>query len=672
MKATSISPSSDEDIVWAAKSLGLAATAFSAAGVGDARSVVLKATGSLDVESCPGSGKTTLVVAKLALLAKQWVETGRGICVLSHTNAAREEIERVLTFEPSARRLMGYPHFIGTIHSFANEFLALPAMRTKGFKSVVMDDALCEAHRRKLLKRSQYTALRNWLGHQEKNDANIVGRWRISSVACGLTKGDGSPVFANESSPSAKQLNQLGQACASDGYYCFSESFVWANHLMGLHPPIISALRRRFPIVFIDEAQDNDADQTAFIHRLFTEGAEPSVLQRFGDSNQAIYNSDEDGDAAAANSFPNATKVSIPNSYRFAQPIADLADPLGIVPYGLQGLGPKPAIAAKPDQNVIFLFTEKSGQYVLDAYCRHLLTVFSAEEIERGRFHAVGSRHKSSDATNYPRSVGNYWDAYDWQTPLASPKPTTFYQYVSLARSLASSTGEGGSAVKLLCEGLMHLARVMDVTFHDRPRARLVRYLDERMADFPDGQARFRSFLVAFGVDRKEPTDAEWNSGLRAIAARLARDVANYSGPEPSAVSAFLSWPAPAGTTQTAKKKSSNIFSFPDSHPQVEVNVGSIHSVKGQTHTATLVLETFFHGHHLKGLMPWLLGEKSGGTGEGARQRMRLKTHYVAMTRPTHVLCLAMLDDMAAEHMNALKARGWRLARVGEQAEAWL
>jgi DNA helicase-2/ATP-dependent DNA helicase PcrA len=47
---------------------------------------------TIDFEACPGSGKTTLLVAKLAVLALRWRHRNQGICVLSHTNAARNEI----------------------------------------------------------------------------------------------------------------------------------------------------------------------------------------------------------------------------------------------------------------------------------------------------------------------------------------------------------------------------------------------------------------------------------------------------------------------------------------------------------------------------------------------------------------------------------------------------
>ena len=40
----------------------------------------------------------------------------------------------------------------------------------------------------------------------------------------------------------------------------------------------------------------------------------------------------------------------------------------------------------------------------------------------------------------------------------------------------------------------------------------------------------------------------------------------------------------------------------------------------------------------------------------------RLKLHYVAMTRPTHLLCLAMRKDaFVDEELTALADRGWKI-----------
>jgi len=92
------------------------------------RQAALLENGSRDFNAVPGSGKTSLLAAKLLLLAKKWPHSHKGICILSHTNVAREEITRRLAKSVEGSRLLAYPHFIGTIHGFVNQFLAMAAL----------------------------------------------------------------------------------------------------------------------------------------------------------------------------------------------------------------------------------------------------------------------------------------------------------------------------------------------------------------------------------------------------------------------------------------------------------------------------------------------------------------------------------------------------------------
>jgi len=96
--------------------------------------------------------------------------------------------------------------------------------------------------------------------------------------------------------------------------------------------------------------------------------------------------------------------------------------------------------------------------------------------------------------------------------------------------------------------------------------------------------------------------------------------------------------------------------------------------MKGQTHTATLVLDTYYKGkHRLATLIPWLLGAKLGKGTEGPVSLLRLKQHYVAMTRPSHLLCLAMREDAFRKgELDRLKSMHWRIARVTDGDPVWL
>jgi len=152
----------DDDIHWVSS---LLKTQFDAP-----RQEALKSMVTLDVAACPGSGKTTLLVAKLAILAKKWRYRTHGLCVLSHTNVARHEIESRLGDTTVGRRLLSYPHFIGTIHGFVNDFLALPWLRSQRNQLKMIDTEICEARRWGKLGKGSRFALQ-----QKRHYQNLSG-----------------------------------------------------------------------------------------------------------------------------------------------------------------------------------------------------------------------------------------------------------------------------------------------------------------------------------------------------------------------------------------------------------------------------------------------------------------------------------------------------------------
>ena len=55
---------------------------------------VIQCNESRDIKACPGSGKTTVLLAKLLILSNRMpFADGSGVCVLTHTNVAIDEIK---------------------------------------------------------------------------------------------------------------------------------------------------------------------------------------------------------------------------------------------------------------------------------------------------------------------------------------------------------------------------------------------------------------------------------------------------------------------------------------------------------------------------------------------------------------------------------------------------
>lgn len=312
-----------DDIGWACAALGLPKTAFEGSDGTDPRKDVLTSLSELDVEACPGSGKTTLLVAKLAILSRKWSERSRGICVLSHTNVARREIEHRLGNTAAGQQLLSYPHFVGTIHGFANEFLALPWLRSNDFPIRMIDDEIAQSRRWKSIAPHTRKGLeRNYFGQSSL-------KIKSTNFDVGEVKYGGRPL--GHTTPTYIAIQEACRSSLLEGFYCHDEMLVFANHLLEEAPEAIQLIRYRFPMLFVDEVQDNSEVQSRLLHKLFRQGGGVTLRQRYGDSNQAIYSYQSGESSAATDPFPNeSVRADIPNGHRFGTQIAKFARPLGV------------------------------------------------------------------------------------------------------------------------------------------------------------------------------------------------------------------------------------------------------------------------------------------------------------------------------------------------------
>lgn len=635
------------DVESVCSAMGLPADAFLGEDGLDPRFKVICSLDTLDVEACPGSGKTTLLVAKLAILANRWQPRQQGVCVISHTNAARLEIGERLSVGTAAQRLLRYPHFVGTIHSFVNEFLAVPWLRSKGMAIKVIDTELAEKDRWRRLPFGTRSYLEN------QNEATPLT----------YTKCD----FSGNRHPSHTKTSQLIQKVCKEsteaGYYCFDEMFVWANELLEKCPEVKEAIRQRFPVLFVDEVQDNSELQSDFIHRLFCADENPVVCQRFGDSNQAIYS----GSSATSSSgdFPSINRIDLPNSFRFAQSIADCAAPLGLVPQSLIGRGPTLGKVNHPScQNAIFLFDDDTVLRVLPEYAEYLIKVFSADALKNGEFTAVAGVHRSDKDDHLPRFMGHYAPLYVSQL-VGQPKPTSLSMYVTCARMELIKSQSTYSVSNRLAEGVLHFLSLGGVVIPYPLRKTPYRYVLEQLAEKELARQQYLDLVELLILRKCNLVEDEWlvfSNKFQMIGEAIAEKEV-LGGTE------FLAWPdlevvidEPLHVSQPQANK----FQYPEVDPLVSIRLGSIHSVKGETHTATLVLDSFHRTHHLKSLIPWLTRKKpkgaSSNVGENASLIERLKLHYVAMTRPSHLLCLAMRkDSLKIREVETLRKLGWAI-----------
>ncbi len=660
---------SDDDIDWACQLMKLNP-------LDTARRNFLKFLKTVDVSACPGSGKTTLVVAKLAILARKWNSNTRGICVLSHTNVAREEIEHRLGNTDVGRRLLNYPHFIDTIHGFVNRFLAIPWLRSAGYPVAAIDNELTTRVRRRHLGEKDYHRLKSFLEKKFKSFDDLrIGRADFKNPLA-----DGVFPVGPHTEMYRLAVSALRYA-AEHGYFCFDEIFVLGEALLAQQPTLPSILSKRFPFVLVDEMQDTSEQQSNFLRRLFPRDSESVCVQRVGDPNQTIF---ESGIEPVEDPFPDPLRCfSVYDSFRFDSTIASLADPFAktpVQPAGLKGVrAAQESIRGLP--HTIFVFPDNDASGVLDAFGRHVLATLPLPLIGTSDITAVGAVHKTFDDVtpghdHYPKTVAHYWPGYQSRMARQSYRPRTLAECILTAQAVSHRGGPLYGCVDTVASGVAHLANLFASSTHLRGRSRQHLQIEQSLCVSDEAKFVYRDILIRFLVNREPLTRDRWIALRPSL--KLLGAVLGGGSAASSAADDFLAWQNNFPSLnplvkEQPKSAPPNIYRYSEGGTSIDIRLCSIHLSKGQTHLATLVLETFNRSHFLHSLMPWLLGKNRNGakcTNDNALRR--LLQIYVAMTRPTHLLCLALrseslgVDQVYKSNSESLIKRGWNIQHVSQ------
>lgn len=162
------------------------------------------------------------------------------MCVLSHTNVAKHEIQEELVGHAHGHRLLSYPHFVGTIQTFAHQFLALPYLRGKGIEVAAIDDDLFAAKMRRVAASNQ--GLQAYLGRQRNGDDVLAGI-RFTSPGLEIESAGGDLPGAHTAT--YRSLRTLKWRIANEGVFRYDDMYALACEALVVAPALIIALARR-------------------------------------------------------------------------------------------------------------------------------------------------------------------------------------------------------------------------------------------------------------------------------------------------------------------------------------------------------------------------------------------------------------------------------------------
>lgn len=603
---------------------------------------VIKCMESKDIQACPGSGKTTTLLAKLAIIAKKMpLKDNRGICVLAHTNVAIDEIKNKLGSESDV--LFNYPNYIGTIQSFVDKFLAIPAnIMYYGTRPSKIDN---ETHDFEISKKF----------NEIKNDRNLFAWLKNTSLRKGITPYElflniridfvngkikdninaSRALLANSTNEKYVKLFYIKEYLFQNGILHYDDAYSLAFKYLNDFGEILSdTFSERFAFVFIDEMQDTDSHQNEIINGLFDKSK--VVVQKFGDVNQSIY----DDSSVKAETVWNVSDdcLNINGSKRFSNRISDIVKPFCVHEQNVSGNS-----SIEEIQPIVLQFDDDTIEFVLPTFAAIINKHNLSTKINK--FKAVGwvGVYKENKIT-----LISYFP--NFQKKSKSKKSNFNY----LSEYLQKSDVENVNYYrKMIINALLKVLRLLDVKNESNSRhfseKSLIKYLSANDSTFYDC-LNLKMVDWCSKIHNGENISDE-------LITFITKDFCHFfEKTNLENIVDFLNNDSDIMSGEQTNFQSKNIYNHESG---IDIEVATIHSVKGETHTATLYLETFYYDCDIEQIIRNL--KKNA---DGTRHIQRLKMAYVGMTRPSHLLCLAAHRDSINGNEEFLQRMGWRIMKV--------
>lgn len=589
----------------------------------DARDVI-RCWHTADVAACPGSGKTTVLLAKLKLIADRMpLENGAGICVLSHTNVAVDEIRNRLS--DHAAKLLCYPNYIGTMQSFIDKFVTMPYLRKIYGRNVQpVDNRTYAQHVLSRMRTCEnYRTLYCFLKNKFKNNQRV--KEEVENIQALYLNEDGAlciekKSLAGSEKDSARQYKELiNDLLKNEGVMRYQDAYSYAKTaLRDSSEDYKDLFSSRFQYVFIDEYQDCDSVQREVIEAIFN--SEQCTVIKIGDPDQAIYsNLNEEGLTWESQEH----FLSIRSSCRYSQEIADVICQL-----------------KKNDKNLVTLTGYTKVKPVLlvfdpeniDSVIPKFINVLKTHGLNDNKYvHKAIGAIKNKDAAGL--KIGSYWSGFNSSTTGLNRR-----NYWVLLGNIVTNLSIGKLykaeriVRKILCQ-LFYYAEVKDLTSgKDYTVATLKKMLDDTYRD------AYRQWI--YELSRIQNINIETVNNL--MRPKI-NELRKFQDPQANDIFGcvpeyFLDKTI---VVNHSDKPEPNIYVDPASGLRIAFD--TIHGVKGETHDTTLYLETErSNSSDLKRILPYFgLGECGKSNLFDSSRRLA----YVGMSRPKRLLCVAMQNN---------------------------
>lgn len=581
-----------------------------------------------DLHAVPGSGKTTALLAKLIAIEQQLpLGDGSGILVLSHTNVAIDEFKnRIGNYCP---RLFAYPNYIGTIQSFIDTFLALPCYRSRYKKSVVrIDDEIYREHHY-----PDYN-LKSYLGNQG-DGGKLLYDFRLKEDDELTLKLEGTPFRFKKTTSTYQKILAIKKEIREKGILCFDDAYILAEEYLSKYPAVMDVIRKRFSFAFVDEMQDMFKHQYELLEKLFA-NVPSLVFQRIGDSNQAIF----DGDNIVSSLWKSRNKRNISGSQRLNPEVAGIVEKLAVDPIPVVGHQKNEDGSEIGIMPIMLVFEDASLEKVIENYTDIIQDLVDKKKVNTEKhniFKAIGWRKEATD----PRlCLPKYHNTF---TKAINKLVVNYDSLESYLHYYDGDNKSMSSIRKSILNALLRVLRLENITKPDDGRTftkkTLIAYV-ERTDNKIYRDLKLEVYQISALVKQNKLADA-----LKKLKEFVDNILRHFSIKVKDSKQFIDSVHKPiASGSVVGPTYENNIFR----KGAIEVEVTTVHAVKGQTHTCTLYMETFYEKdvqgkgqHESTRISDQLQGIPLPPNAHDFIVQS-LKMAYVGFSRPTHLLCFAV------------------------------
>ena len=668
---------------------------------------IIKEDRSCYVQASPGSGKTTVLLAKLIILTnKMPLPEGKGVCVLTHTNVAIDEIKAKLG--QKADVLFSYPNFFGTIQTFLHKYIAAAALhyfygsqiayvdddvanavflkkysklpigesKLKGriYRQTVSKEHIIDAAEIEALGGVDMLTSANVIKKKKRVDkydfqlrdynwSNIPREYKslIRAKKDKILNSQGKEIVLSYKvdwgnnkiitdsgqigvdTPTGAEYIKIKEEMFSEGILSFQDAYDLAFRYIREKSLNFSRFSdKRFKYLFIDEVQDCNNQQVALIQKIFDENK--VVIQRFGDYCQAIYEKDESS-GPENDRLKDEQVLYIRNSNRFGEKIAKPLRTLCIED-NHQLIGNEEVPSTKP-----IIITYEDPLSVLPKYAE-LLNSTLIPEMDNRSVLEIANRERQEDPLHRVNVKACGWvgkkGANDQKRFIESYFP-------AFERKNARLRTEGDSFNDFILKKEHKYVKDYAISIIQG----ILKFLD--LCDIRNGNRRYTKtslleFLSANNIEQKENflkdvmnwalliinsnSDNDIQSLKEAIYQYMTTTILPLYGKSVTRDAHNFFNAIGEGIHEAPVAEHGNIYHG----DKIDIEVATVHSVKGETHAATLYLETFYDRHHESDR----LSEQFKGiayTRADKKVLSSLRVIYVGMSRPRYLLCVAIQKD---------------------------